>query len=247
MVRSRRRDAVFGLFFAVLASTPLSAGGISKLEFAPTDPQAIVMVEELRGLELGQMRFEPMDVTMPKIVNGSFLLDKGVWSGQLKTAFPELQDYALPSFFSGYSTFSAIRRPAGVYAFTEQLMINSPGGGRQCPKAAMPVFRFKPGVVNLVPNAVLPMGGYSNFSDHAGLFFRQKVPENYRIAGTADSLASARRVIGERPKITAPVEYAEFLGYVAWQNSKGELSGCYHSKTLVWVTQQMIETAKIQD
>lgn len=234
------------MILASAAATSLSAG-ISKLTFSPSDPQAIVLVEEMRGLELGQMRFEPVDPVAPKIVNGSFLLDKGVWSGRLKTAFPELQDYALPSFYSGYSTFSGIRRPAGVYAFTEQLMINSPDGGRQCPKAAMPVFRFKPGVVNLVPNAVFPIGGHANFMDHGGLFFRQKVPENYRIAGTPDSLASARRVIGERPGITAPVEYAEFLGYVAWQNAKGELSGCYRSKTLVWVTQQMMETAKIQD
>ena len=246
---NKTRRMVFGLIFAGAAAlaAPLTAGNFSTLVFAASDPEAIVMVEEKAGLDAGQMRFEPLDPALPKLVGKSFLLDKDVWFGRLKTANAELQDYSLPSFFKGFSRFSAIKRPAGVYAFTEHIMTTGPKEGRQCQIHAMPVFRFKPGVANLVPNSTLADGGFSDFIDRGFVLFSQKVPEEARRRGVRDPLADAQRVLDERKGIKARVEYAEFLGFVAWQNSKGELSGCYRSKNLVWVTPEMARQAVGKD
>ena len=240
--------ALFTAFALTLAvPTQVSGGSFSSLVFTQTDPEAIVMAEELRGYNAGQMRFERLDPETLKLGGGSFLLVKDPMLGRMKTKYAELHDFDMPSFFSSYSRFSATRKPAGVYAFTEHLMTTGPYSGSQCLKVAIPVFRFKPGVANLVPNAVFPTGGYSDFHEYQGLIFRQKVPENLHAAGTPDPLVDAQRVLDERPGIKARVEYAEFLGYVAWQNDKGEISGCYRSKKLIWVTEEMLRTAKVRD
>ena len=245
------RIGKLGFFTAVALAlavpAPLSGGSFSSLVYTQADPEAIVMAEELRGFNAGQMRFERLDPETLKLGGGSFLLNKDPMFGRMKTKFAELHDFDMPSFFSSYSRFSATKKPAGVYAFTEHEMTTGSYQGRQCLKVALPVFRFKPGVANLIPNAVFPTGGYSDSGEFPNLFFQQKVPENYHAAGTPDPLVDAQRVLDERPGIKARVEYAEFLGYVAWQNDKGEISGCYHSKKLIWVTEEMLRTAKVRD
>lgn len=247
MGRFQRVVSIGGMVLALIATTPSRAKSFSSLVFDESDPQAIIMSEELTGLDGGILLFRALDPAIPRLGGGSFQINKDVWFGRLKTRYPELQDYILPSFFSGYSRFSAVRRPAGVYAFVLHQMTTGSNQGEQCIKAAMPVFRFKPGVANLIPNAAMPQGGYSNFLEFRTLFFAQKIPESVRQAGAPDPLVAAQRVLDERPGIKARVEYAEFLGYVAWQNSKGEISGCNQSSRMVWVTPEMARDAKVQD
>lgn len=195
------------------------------------------MTEESEGMRGGEMRFIEIDPVGLTILKRKFGVSKEMLTGRLKTKIEDLQMVGENPIWTGYSRFSATKKPAGVFAFDELKWDGGSNG--QCLSFATPVFRFKPGVANLVPASALPLSGYAVGQPLAGLIFNRGEPAKFRRNAQGDGVADAQAVLNERPGIRAKVEYAEVLGYAACKGADGELSGCNHKGELVWLTPAM--------
>ena len=228
------------LAFALTLPVAVAAGSFGSLIYTQEDPEAIVMTEESEGMRGGEMRFIEIDPVGLTILKRKFGVSKEMLTGRLKTKIEDLQMDDENPIWTGYSRFSGTKKPAGVYALDEVKWDG--GSNRKCPNFATPVFRFKPGVANLVPVSAIPIEGSAAAQPLADLILHHGEVPKFRRNGEGDSLLDAQAVLDERAGIKAKVEYAEVLGYVAWKGADGELSGCNHKGEMVWVTPEMFKT-----
>lgn len=228
---------------AALVLPVAALAGLGQGPFTASDPQAVIMVEEYDGMRGGEMLFIEIDPVAMTVLKRNFGIRKEIFTDRLKTKVKELQTVGENPIWTGFSRFSAIKRPAGVFAFEELKWDTQFGNNTQCMAIATPVFRFKAGTANLIPVSALPLGGYANGEPLAQLIFYGGKGPRFRRSGEGDSLVDAQTILDERPAIKAKVEYAEVLGYVAWKDSKGQLSGCRRKGQMVWVTPEMAKAA----
>lgn len=224
------------LAVALTLPVAVAAGSFGSLVFDQNDPETIVMAEEAEGMRGGEMRFIEIDPVNLAILRHKFGVSKEPLHGRLKTRNEALQVSGEDLIWSGFSRFSATKKPAGVYAFDEMIW---PGAALECPYFATPLFRFKAGTANLVPISALPLDNYAAPRPFTEMISGET--EHYRRYSAGETLADAQTVLDERPGIKAKVEYAEVLGFVAWKDADGELSGCNHKGEMVWVTPEMFK------
>lgn len=228
------------LAIAMTLPVAVAAGSFGSLIYTQDDPEAIVMTEESEGLRGGEIRFIEVDPAGPALLKRKFGVSKELFTGRLKTKNEALQMDDENPIWTGYSRFSGTRKPAGVFTLDEVTWDG--GANRKCPDFATPVFRFKPGVANLVPPAAIPIEGSAEAQPLSDLILQHGEAPNFSHNGAADSLRDAQAVLDERPGIKAKVEYAEVVGFIAWKGANGELSACKHKGELIWVTPEMFKT-----
>lgn len=218
----------------VLIATAVAIGSgaavtaeVRKLNFSPSDPQALVLVEERDGMRGGTLTFVAVDIQAMKRGSGKIEVGKTT-RGQLRTSDPGLQTKGEGLLIpKNMSRFSAVKGAAGHYALVSFDDYNGVGSVSGCPLQGAPVFCFEPGKVNLVAAESLPPGGgSSNILAYA-------LSRN----GSNTDVADAQKILNEHATLRGEVVPAQVVSFVKFQDGKGRVSACSGGQTLVLVSE----------
>jgi hypothetical protein len=217
----------FALVAVLLLIATTAGASLKSLQFAQDDPQALVLIEEADGMFNGVVQFVEVDLNAMAIGTRKFSIAKDVLNGRLGTRNKALQtsgEYALWKF--AVSRFSGAKRPTGDFALVKYT--SPPGPFSQtvaCLPDGAPVFRFKPGVANLISEDMLPVNGGS----YAFLLAHPK----YARSGSDDDLTDAQSVLDENVGVKAKVAYAELIGFVKFLDKNGKAASCGAGKSII--------------
>jgi hypothetical protein len=206
-------------FFALVAASSVGFASLKTLQFTKDDPQALVLIEEAEGMFNGSVLFVEVDLTSMTVGKRKFSIGKDALNGRLPTKNKGLQtkgEYVLWKL--AVSRFSGNRRPAGDFALVKYTGPRGPfGQSYGCLPDGAPVYRFKPGVANLISADMVPSNG--------GSFPILTHPE-YARNGSNDDLPDAQSVLDENPGVKAKVVFAEILALVQFRDKKGKAVDC---------------------
>jgi hypothetical protein len=205
------------------------------LNFDRSDAQAIVIVEESTGIEQGEVHFLQVDTQSRKTGKVKFKINKNLWFGaRMPTIIPELQTSGESIYKTKSSRFSGAKKPKGEFALVKYMYSTERGRlGLACLPHGVPVYRFKPGMANLISAEILPNGGPSDGNRLFGLIDVSSA--KYPALGS--DIEDAQKVLNENSGIKTDVVLAELLGIFAFKSKSGKFSSCTTQDEIVPISE----------